>query len=56
MGFFTKKKNFLITYWVFNPVCEYTTIIKARDISKAVKLLEKKESLTVSIINWEIVE
>lgn len=55
MGLFAKKKNFLITYWVFTPFCEYTTIVKAKDISKAVKLLEKKESLTVSVIRWEVI-
>lgn len=56
MGLFTKKKNFLITYWVFNPACVYKTVVKAKDIGKAVRLLEKKETLAVSIISWEVIE
>ena len=50
MSFFKRKKNYRVYYWVYNPLCKYNTIIKAKDIADAVKKLERKESFTVSVI------
>lgn len=50
--FFKKKKLYCVTYMVLGM--ERTFVVKAYDIAQAMKILQKKEYHSISLVEYDV--